>query len=143
MKLEAQRLRLLQDENMGSATLSGTRILVADDDAETRAWLRDALESAGCNIVEAGNGKEAMNLLTQESVDLCMTDLSMPEQEGIETIRLLRQEYPDLKIIAISGAFGPEFLRVSKILGAAATLQKPIRLQNLLETVQKLLARPA
>jgi CheY-like chemotaxis protein len=128
---------------MASVTANGTRILVADDDAGTRAWLRDVLESAGYNIIEAENGKEVMNLLRQESVELCMTDLAMPEQEGIETIRLLRHEYPDLKIIAISGAFGPEFLRVSKILGAAATLQKPIKLHRLLETVQALLEQPA
>ena len=128
---------------MPPASSPGPRILVADDDAATRAWLHDALESAGYNVIEAANGKEAMRSLQQASVDLCITDLAMPEQEGIETIRLLRHEYPGLKIIAMSGAFGPAFLRVSKILGAAATLQKPIRLAALLETVQDLLRQPA
>jgi CheY-like chemotaxis protein len=114
-------------------------ILVAEDDADFRAWLRESLESAGYSVTEAANGKEVMELLKQASVDLCITDLAMPEQEGIETIRLLRYQYPALKIIAITGAFGPAFLRVSKILGAAAALQKPIGLEKLLQTVQQIL----
>ena len=114
-------------------------ILIADDETDFRAWLRESLESVGYGVIEAANGKEAMDLLKQASVDLCITDLAMPEQEGIETIRLLRYQYPALKIIAISGAFGPAFLRVSKILGAAAALQKPIQLDNLLQTVKQLL----
>src|SRR5207249_1620258 len=69
-----------------------------------------------------------------------ITDLAMPEKDGIETIRMIRYEYPELKIIAISGAFGPEVLRVSRILGAAASLHKPVDAATLLHTVQDLLA---
>src|SRR5216684_4178839 len=61
---------------------------------------------------------DAVPLQGQHRVDLCITDLAMPEQEGIETIQMIRDEYPELKIIAISGAFGPEILRASRVLGA-------------------------
>ena len=114
-------------------------ILVADDDADMRGWLRDALETDGYDVVEAANGKMAVELLRRERVDLVITDLAMPEQEGIETIRLLKEEYPKLKIIAISGAFGGTFLEIAKLLGAGAALLKPIQLDNLLHTVHQLL----
>src|ERR1051325_10436533 len=113
-----------------------TSILVADDDADFRAWLREALQSVGYGVIEAANGLEAMELLKHVRVDLFITDLAMPDQEGLETIRLLRYQYPALKIISISGAFGPAFLRISKLLGASTTLQKPIQLDKLLQTVR-------
>ena len=57
-------------------------------------------------MLEAGNGKEALDRMRDASVDMVITDLVMPEHEGIETIQALRQEHPKVKIIAISGAFG-------------------------------------
>jgi len=114
-------------------------ILIAEDDEDLRAWLREVLECEGYAVMEAVNGREAMSILGRADVDLCITDLAMPEQEGIETIRLIRYEYPQLKIIAISGAFGPEILRVSRVLGAAAALRKPVQASTLLQTVQQVL----
>jgi DNA-binding NarL/FixJ family response regulator len=64
----------------------------------------------------------------------------MPEQEGIETIKVIRQEYPDLKIIAMSGAFGGDYLRIASYLGAHSTLAKPISLENLVATLRTTLA---
>jgi CheY-like chemotaxis protein len=116
-------------------------VLVADDDAGMRGWLREALETAGYDVLEAANGKRAVELLKRERVDLVITDLAMPEQEGMETIRLLKGEYPELKIIAISGAFGGTFLEIAKLLGAGAALLKPIQLDNLLNTVKQLLRK--
>jgi chemotaxis response regulator CheB len=74
-----------------------------------RAWLREALEIGDYDVLEGANGRNAMDLLTTVTVDLVITDLAMPEQEGIETIRLLRRQHPGLKIIAIFGAFGRHF----------------------------------
>jgi len=99
-------------------------ILVAEDDGDLRAWLREVLENEGYAVMEAANGREAMEIVRRANVDLCITDLAMPEQEGIETIRLLKEEYPKLKIIAISGAFGGTFLEIAKLLGAGAALLK-------------------
>ena len=76
------------------------RILVIDDDPDVRGWLRDSLASFGFAVIEAKNGKDATSLLKRETFDLCITDLAMPEQEGIETIQILRRDYPALKIIA-------------------------------------------
>ena len=115
-------------------------ILVAEDDGHIRAWLRAVLENEGYVVMEAANGREAMEVLRRATVDLCITDLAMPEQDGIKTIRMIRYEYPELKILTISGAFGPEFLRASRILGAAASLPKPVDIGTLLHTVKEVLA---
>ena len=66
---------------------------------------------------------------------MMITDLAMPEQEGIETINLLRRQRPRLKIIAISGQFGADLLHTAELLGADATLAKPIQPETLLDTV--------
>ena len=129
----------MKDQAGSTGTFTPPRVLVADDDPGMREWLRDSLESAGYHVAEAVNGRKATDLLKRRSVDLCITDLIMPDQEGIETIQLLRREYPALKIIAISGSSIPDMLNVSKLLGAEATLQKPIRLDTLLETVKQVL----
>jgi CheY-like chemotaxis protein len=116
------------------------RVLVVDDDAGVRDVVRSMLESAGYQVVVAENGKEAMKLLETERADLILTDLVMPEQEGIETIKTLRREYPDLKVIAMSGAFGGDYLRIAAYLGAHATLAKPIQMNTLLRLVEKTLS---
>jgi len=71
-------------------------ILVAEDDEDLRAWLREVLECEGYTVMEAVNGREAMSILGRADVDLCITDLAMPEQEGIETIQMIRLKYPEL-----------------------------------------------
>jgi len=116
------------------------RVLVVDDDAGVREVVRSMLESAGYQVVVAENGKEAMKMLETERADLILTDLVMPEQEGIETIKTLRREYPDLKVIAMSGAFGGDYLRIAAYLGAHATLAKPIQMNTLLRLVEKTLS---
>jgi DNA-binding NarL/FixJ family response regulator len=80
-----------------------------------------------------------MKLLKKERADLILTDLVMPEQEGIETIKTLRREYPELKVIAMSGAFGGDYLRIASYLGAHATLAKPIQMEKLLALVKETL----
>lgn len=115
------------------------QILIVDDDAGVRDVLRSMLEMAGYLVSEAENGKEAMRVLRAEGADLILTDLVMPEQEGIETIKALRQEYPHLKVIAMSGAFGGDYLRIAAYLGAHATLPKPIQLEALLKLVRDVL----
>lgn len=111
------------------------KILVVDDDPGVRDVIRSMLESAGYRVLAAENGKEAMKILKAERVDLILTDLVMPEQEGIETIKTLRREYPDLKVIAMSGAFGGDYLRIASYLGAHGTLSKPIQMQALLKLI--------
>lgn len=110
-------------------------VLVVDDDPGVRDVIRSMLESSGYSVLLAANGKEAMRLLRTERADLILTDLVMPEQEGIETIKTLRREYPEIKVIAMSGAFGGDYLRIAAYLGAHATLAKPIQMDKLLKLV--------
>lgn len=114
-------------------------ILIIDDEKDVRLVLARMLEFAGHQTVEAENGKQAISMLRSQPVDLVITDLVMPEQEGIETIKIVRSNYPDLKIIAMSGAFGGEFLAVAGMLGANTTLQKPLRMETVLAAVGKVL----
>jgi CheY-like chemotaxis protein len=120
-----------------------TSILIADDDADIRRFLRNVLERAGYAVWEASDGKEAMALAHQMRLDLVILDLIMPEQEGFETIQALKREYPSLKIIAMSGAFSLEqqdgMLRIAQLFGAAAGLSKPFSASTVLKTLRAVL----
>jgi PAS domain S-box-containing protein len=115
------------------------RIVVADDEAGVRSFLRLVLEGAGYEVMEAPNGKLVLQEARAGRVDLVITDLVMPEQEGMETIRALRREVPGVGIIAISGALGPQFLEVARTLGAQAVLSKPLSAELLLAEVAEVL----
>ena len=105
---------------------SAARILVVDDEEGVRNLLRHLLIDAGHEVLEAVNGKEATEKMRSEAIDMMITDLVMPEREGIETIMELHRTRPELGIIAMSGAFGGQFLRAARLFGARATLSKPI-----------------
>ncbi|WP_028317926.1 response regulator [Desulfobulbus elongatus] len=118
------------------------RILVIDDDDQMRTLLRQVMEWAGHEVIEAGNGREGMQKYRKRPADLVITDLIMPEQEGLETISSLKKEYPRLKIIAISGGgrIGPEaYLPAAQELGADRVFSKPFDVRELAEAVQELL----
>ncbi len=115
------------------------RIVVADDEPGVRSFLRLVLENGGYEVMEAANGKEALKEARAGRVDLVITDLVMPEQEGIETIRALRKDMPGIGIIAISGALGGQFLEAARLLGAQVVLSKPISAGLLLAKVAEVL----
>jgi PAS domain S-box-containing protein len=115
-------------------------ILMVDDEPAIRNILRAILTEAGYSVMEAENGREAMQLIKSSTVDLIITDLVMPEQEGIETIQALRQKHANLKIIAISGQFAGPMLHAAEILGAHASLTKPIEPNLLRQTIARLLS---
>ena len=115
------------------------RIVIADDEAGVRRFLRLVLESGGYDVIEAADGAQAIAAVQSGGVDLLITDLVMPGQEGIETINGLRNEVPGLGIIAISGAFGGQYLEVARLLGAHAALGKPLKPDVLLATVAQVL----
>ena len=114
-------------------------VLIVDDDPAILKLLSSVLGAAGYEVAEASDGRQAMKLFRERPSDLMITDLIMPDQEGVETITKLRRDYPRLKIIAISGAIGGRYLRVAELLGADTVLQKPFTPQVLLDTVRKLL----
>ena len=117
-------------------------ILIIDDDNQFRTMLRKMVERNGYEVIEASDGKEGIKLYRKNPTDLIITDLIMPDKDGIETIQELRKDFPDVKIIAISGGgrLGPhDYLHLAKMLGAQRTLTKPIELDELLKAIEELL----
>lgn len=120
------------------------KILIIDDDEQIRAMLRQMLEREEHEVKNASNGNEGIKLYREDPVDLVITDLIMPEKEGIETIMELKEDYPNVKILAISGGgfLGHKtYLMNAKKLGALSTMSKPLNHKELLETVDKLLRK--
>jgi CheY-like chemotaxis protein len=124
------------------------RILVIDDNDDVRTVIAAALVAAGHDVEQAADGGGGIAIQRGRPVDLVITDILMPEKEGIETIRDLKEEFPHLKIIAMSGAGerlkGTSHLWAAKELGAHTVLRKPFSSETLLELVHEALAsRPA
>ena len=118
------------------------RVLVVDDEGAVRSFLALVLTRAGYEVMEAPNGRTALEDVRAGGVDLVITDLVMPDKEGIETIRTLRRDGPPVRIIAISGAMGGRFLKVAQLMGADAILAKPISPEALLATVRQVMETP-
>lgn len=114
-------------------------ILIVDDEPSVRAVLREALSSAGYEVLEAADGKEALEIFAQSQPALVVTDLVLPEKEGIEVIRTIRKERPEVGIIAISGAFEGKMLRSAELLGADEALTKPFSPERLIEAARRVL----
>ena len=121
------------------------KILLIDDEATVRATLRDMLEEAGHEVLEAGDGDEGLAVLDANTADAVITDLIMPQKEGIETIREVRARFPAMKILAISGgsAGHMDYLEFAQKLGADKVLSKPLDFDELAQTVSALLAASA
>ncbi len=117
-------------------------ILIVDDDDALRTLLRRVLTRAGYSTLEAANGREALACLQAKTVDLMITDLFMPQQDGLETILALRRTNRALPIIAMSGGGSAaqfEMLRTASLFGAARVLMKPFRAEEVLATINELL----
>ena len=122
------------------------RILVIDDEELVRLTLRQTLEKAGYEVAEAQDGKEGLEIQNEVPVDLVITDIIMPEMDGMEMIHALRQKHPDVKVIAISGggrAGTAGYLNLAKKIGAHHVLPKPFDRQELLQLVKTTLASDA
>ncbi len=117
------------------------QILIIDDESQIRCMLNKMLEKEGFSVITASDGKEGMNLFNKWPADLVITDIIMPDKEGIELIMELRQ-HSDVPIIAMSGGglSSPfEYLELAKLLGANAVFEKPIHRKELLNVVNKAL----
>ena len=118
------------------------RILLVDDEANLRKALKRVLEMEGFEVIEAIDGKEAIMAFKKNTIDLMITDIIMPDQEGLEIIAELKRKYKDLKIIAMSGGgkMGPSnYLEMAKKFGANLTLAKPFPPEKLLEAIKLIL----
>ncbi len=120
-----------------------TRILVVDDDFQMREMLGVILERKGYNVKTASDGKAAMQLQSKKPFDIVITDILVPEKEGLETISELRRGYPRVKIIAISdgGQNKPEgYPELARQIGADRVLVKPFGSWEILGAVRELAA---
>ena len=118
------------------------RILIIDDEAMIRDLFVNILEREGHETITASDGKDGVKIHRENPADLIITDLIMPEKEGIETIMELRRDFLDVKIIAMSGGgkIDPEtYLQIAKTMGAIEIITKPFDIRELLKTVQELL----
>ncbi len=117
-------------------------VLVIEDDAASRMVLTRILKRAGYQTMEAADGRRGLAVIANHGPDLVVTDLFMPELDGIEVIRAVRRSFPDTTVLTISGnaQIGKvDYLELALKLGADAVLQKPIRQGQLLDTVSHLL----
>ena len=117
-------------------TLVMARILLIDDDESVRTMLRLTLAHFGHTVIEAHNGKEGLELFRHANADLLITDIVMPEKEGLEVLMELRKKHPPVKIIAISGG---DYLHMAKLMGAAKVLAKPFSTNVLIAAIDELL----
>jgi CheY-like chemotaxis protein len=116
------------------------RILIIDDDDLTQSMLKIALVQQGHDVFQAFDGLQGIALLREEKFDMIITDIWMPESDGLEVIKKVQQEFPHTKILAISGGSnkypGLEALPVARALGAKKFLRKPFGEQELLEAIE-------
>jgi DNA-binding NtrC family response regulator len=116
------------------------KVLIIDDDMLARTTMALILERAGYHVVTAEDGRKGLSCMRKEEPDLVITDIIMPEKEGIETIQEILASRPQAKIIAVSGGGARnnmEFLRLAKILGASEVLAKPFEPEDLLVCVAR------
>ena len=119
------------------------RILVVDDEAQIRTMLTQMLEQEGYTVHTAANGEEGMALVGRHTFDLVVTDMIMPVKDGLKFIMELVRDYPELKILAISGGGAikaERYLTMAGYLGDIATLEKPFKRETFLELVRRQLA---
>ncbi len=116
-------------------------ILVIDDQESIRALLRDALEGDGHEVLEAANGRLGLELYRKQSADLIITDILMPEMNGLELMLELTRSFLNVKVIVMTGDLaGMGRLDKAKLLGACQTFQKPFDMKELLRAVRYNLA---
>jgi DNA-binding response OmpR family regulator len=121
-------------------------ILLVDDDPQVRELVCQMLCLEGHEVAQASNGVEALDVAATTKFDLMITDLIMPDKEGLETIVDMRKRFEDLPIVAMSGGgrVGPaDYLETAKFVGANATLTKPFARAELIATVEALLTPSA
>ena len=121
------------------------RVLVVDDEELVRTMLREVLERAGYEVIDAPDGKVAARLYREKPADLLIVDILMPEKDGLETIIDLCGEFPDVKIIAVSGGGVTgrlDLLPAAEHLGAVRTFKKPFKMRELLAAIEEILGEP-
>jgi DNA-binding response OmpR family regulator len=119
-----------------------SRILVIDDALSSLVLIEEYLNMDGQTVVTCQAGRQALKVASAEPFDLVITDIYMPDKDGLEVIGDLRKYHPKLPIIAVTGAEGAKDMRfVAKTLGASSTLHKPFTCEELREAIESTLSR--
>ncbi len=120
------------------------RIIVIDDQEPIRRIVRRALAQEGHEVLDASDGEMGIQLLERHAADVVITDIFMPGQDGILTLRQVRKQFPAVKVIVISGGDSTGLLDLrhdAELLGAVKSLQKPFTAAELIQTVRDVLQR--
>lgn len=119
------------------------RILVVDDEENMRFMIREMLEEDSHEVTEASSGKEAITEFRRTPVDLVITDLVMPDKNGLDLIMDIKQDYPSVAILAISGGGGVngrfDYIPIAELIGASSVMRKPFKLADLRDKVNSML----
>lgn len=127
-------------------------VLVIDDDHLLREMVAIHLRRAGHAVALAANGAEGLAALSRAAFDLVVTDIVMPEKEGLETIRAIRKGSPHVPVIAMTGGPrvlasggepGADYLEMARLLGARETIRKPFTGTQIVAAVEKVLSAPS
>jgi len=122
-----------------------TKVLIIEDDIVIRNMIRELLTKSGYEVAEAQNGVEGIKLFKKEKYDLVITDIIMPEKEGIETIMEIKRHTPNVKIIAVSGGgriHADDYLNLAEKLGASRIFSKPFQIKEFTQAVKELVGEP-
>jgi DNA-binding NtrC family response regulator len=122
------------------------RILLVDDEDGVRTLISGFLRRNGHEVVEAPSGRAALRILQTELIDVVISDINMPDVDGLEVIRSVRELQPGLPVVAVTGGGmipGSVLLKTAQAMGAMRTLEKPFGLQELLESVEGVVAEAA
>ena len=135
-RLVRERLRLWS----GPLLMKSLSILVADDEDSIRSLLEHLLISAGHSVVVVANAREACDAMVEKSFDLVITDVLMPDGDGLDLISELRKKQPDARILAMSGGGryleGSDYLKLAKGMGAHTAMMKPFTWEQLQSAIQ-------
>lgn len=117
------------------------KVLVVDDELVVREMMMEMIKPAGYEVIEATNGKDAFEVCNNEHVDLIITDIVMPEKNGIDLIMNVKKEFPDIPVIAVSGGGGItgryDYLEIAKLVGAKNIIRKPFETHELRTAVSE------
>ena len=131
----------MMTRNHGSHDNGNNCVLIVDDDVATRRLYSFLLNNGGYTVVEAEDGMEALEKLRQISCSLVITDMNMPRMDGMELIRTIRRDYPQLRVILITAFGTPETEKQARRIGANDYLAKPFDFEELEERVRRLFER--
>ena len=134
-------MEFLKKKSSGSG-IEGTRILVIEDEEPIREVITLMLEKDGCQVKTAQNGKEAMRMFSTANFDIIITDMAMPEKNGVDTIIELRQLTPPVGIIAMSGVGSSDkLLRLATAFDADMALKKPFTRDELVSAIKMVIKK--